>query len=99
MTIVCTILTIAAYQSWPLYQFDVKNVFLHGDLKEEVCMRLPQGFFGANHGDVAHLWRSLYGLKQDPRAWFEKFREAIIQLNFHQSPHDPSLFLCNTLPG
>lgn len=99
MTTVRTILAIAASQSWPLYQFDVKNAFLHGDLKEDVYMRLPQGFSGSNPGDVVHLRRSLYGLKQAPRAWFEKFQEAIIQLNFRQSPYDPSLFLHNTSGG
>jgi hypothetical protein len=33
MTTVRTIIVIAASQGWPLHQMDVKNVFLHGDLK------------------------------------------------------------------
>ena len=32
MTTVRTIVAIAASQSWRLYQMDVKNAFLHGDL-------------------------------------------------------------------
>eukprot|EP00268_Persea_americana_P046415 TRINITY_DN47812_c0_g1_i1.p1 TRINITY_DN47812_c0_g1~~TRINITY_DN47812_c0_g1_i1.p1 ORF type:complete len:104 (+),score=22.25 TRINITY_DN47812_c0_g1_i1:176-487(+) len=32
MTCVRTILAIAASHSWPLYQMDMKNAFLHGDL-------------------------------------------------------------------
>lgn len=33
-------ISLAANYGWPLYQFNVKNAFLHGDLKE-VYMTLP----------------------------------------------------------
>ena len=36
MTTVRTILAIASSKYWPLHQMDVKNAFLHGDLKEEI---------------------------------------------------------------
>ena len=36
MTFVRLLLSMAAMSSWPLYQLDIKNVFLHGDLAEEV---------------------------------------------------------------
>ena len=80
MTTVHTILAIVASQSWPLFQFDVKNAFLHGDLKEEVYVRLPQGFPKPSEGQVALSKRSLYGLKQAPRAWFDKFKDALLKL-------------------
>ncbi|KAJ8624003.1 hypothetical protein MRB53_032533 [Persea americana] len=41
MTSVTLLLAIAASKSCPLYQMDVKNAFLHGDLHEEVYMRIP----------------------------------------------------------
>lgn len=36
-------LSLVANIEWPLLQFDVKNAFLHGDLKKEVYMDLPMG--------------------------------------------------------
>ena len=45
MTIVQTIIVIATSQNWSLYQMDVKDDFLHGDLKEDIYMEPPHGLF------------------------------------------------------
>ncbi|RVW66265.1 Retrovirus-related Pol polyprotein from transposon RE1 [Vitis vinifera] len=57
---------------WPLQQLDVKNAFLHGDLKEEVYMKVPLGGLEEKfeQGRVCKVNKALYGLKQSPRAWF-----------------------------
>ena len=82
MTTIWTILAIAASQSWPLHQMDVKNVFLHGDLKEEIYMKLPSSMLPSSSSDVCKLRHSLDGLKQAPRAWFEKFRTTLFKFSF-----------------
>eukprot|EP00261_Vitis_vinifera_P033370 XP_019074613.1 PREDICTED: uncharacterized protein LOC109122377 isoform X2 [Vitis vinifera] len=38
-------LSMVAMCHWPLYQLDIKNAFLHGELLEEVYMEQPSGFF------------------------------------------------------
>jgi hypothetical protein len=43
MTTVRTIIVMATTKGWFLHQMDVKNVFLHGDLQEEVYMEQPPG--------------------------------------------------------
>ena len=44
MTSVRTFLSIATFKNWELYQMDVHNTFLHGDLDEEIYMKLLLGF-------------------------------------------------------
>ena len=44
MTFVRLFTSLAATHNWDLYQLDIKNVFLHGDLQEEVYMEQPPGF-------------------------------------------------------
>jgi hypothetical protein len=66
MTIVRTVLSIVASQDWPLHQMNVKNTFLHGDLKDEIYIAFPLGFSSSSFLDVCKLKRSLYKLKQAP---------------------------------
>ena len=99
MTTIRTILAIAASQSWRLHQMDVKNAFLHGDLQEEIYMKLPSGMTTSSPHDVFKLRRSLYGLKKAPRAWFEKFRSTLLSFSFTQSQYDSSLFLHTSTSG
>lgn len=56
------LMSLAANMDWPLLQFGVKNVFLHGDLKEEVYMDPPRGI-PEKEGMVCKPKKALYGLK------------------------------------
>jgi Reverse transcriptase (RNA-dependent DNA polymerase) len=60
-----TLISLAVNSKWKLHQLDVKNVFLHGDLLEEVYMEIPPGFStNQTTSKVYMLKKSLYGLKQ-----------------------------------
>ncbi|CAL9020404.1 unnamed protein product [Prunus brigantina] len=70
MNTIRVLISLAANMDWPLKQFDVKNAFLHGNLEEEVYMDFPPGYSNGGNTGVCRLRKSLYGLKQSPRAWF-----------------------------
>jgi hypothetical protein len=73
MNSIRVLLSIVANLDWPLHQFDIKNAFLHGDLKE-IYMDIPLGLEDSSSmGKICKLKKALFSLKQSPRAWFERF--------------------------
>ena len=92
VTVRCLI-AIAVKKEWIIHQLDVNNAFLHGDLKEEIYMRIPHGYDKGGGTKVCRLRKSLYGLKQASRNWYQKFTSALRDLRFKQSYADHSLFI------
>ena len=90
MTTIRSLLRVVAGKGWIVHQMDVHNAFLHGDLKEEVYMKLPQGF---KHYDPNKLHKVVYGLRQAPRCWYAKLTDALKRYGFKNSYADYSLFV------
>nr|GEY89359.1 copia protein [Tanacetum cinerariifolium] len=87
-------LAYAAHKSFFVFQMDVKTVFLHGSLKEDVYVCQPEGFIDADHpSHVYKLKKALYGLKQAPRAWYDELSTFLLHNHFFKGTIDPSLFL------
>lgn len=62
-------------------------------------MKQPLGFVDRDKPDhMCHLCKSIYSLKQAPRAWYNEFRLFLIQLGFVNSIADVSLFVLNKTP-
>jgi hypothetical protein len=91
MTTIRTLLAVASVRGWSISQLDVKNVFLNGELREHVYIPPPPEY-SVSEGMVCHLHRSLYRLKQTPRAWFQCFASVITAAGFSANGHDSALF-------
>ena len=81
ITSICCFLTDVVAKGWQLHQRNINSVFLHGDLEEDVYMRLPLGFQSSILSQVYKLNKSLYGLKQAPRQWFAKLSSSFVHID------------------
>ncbi|MBW0522697.1 hypothetical protein O181_062412 [Austropuccinia psidii MF-1] len=75
---------------------DIKTAFLYGSPEEDVFMKYPDGYpHERQEGTCLKLERSLYGLKQSPRCWYQHLTSVFKNLEFY-----PSLaYLCLFLQG
>nr|GEU67852.1 hypothetical protein [Tanacetum cinerariifolium] len=86
-------LAYTAHKCFTVYQMDVKTVFLHGSLKEDVYVYQPEGFIDTDYPrHVYKLKKALYGLKQAPRAWYDEMSTFLLQNGFSKGIIDPRLF-------
>ena len=94
------VLSVATNLGWELWQMDVKNAFLQGELEDEVYMLPPPGLEGmVKPGNVHRLKKAIYGLKQSPRAWYNKLSTTLNGRGFRKSELDHTLFTLNTPSG
>ncbi|GJW04000.1 retrovirus-related pol polyprotein from transposon TNT 1-94 [Tanacetum coccineum] len=93
MTTIRVVLAMCATYDLHLEQLDVKTVFLHGNLEEEIYMLQPEGFKQKGKENlVCRLNKSLYGLKQAPRCWYKRFDSFIRSLEYNRLHADPCAY-------
>ena len=72
-------------------QFDATNAFMNTDLNEEVYVPFPEGF--RQPGYCLLLVKALYGLRQAPRLWHEKFAQTLRSMGLKQAEDEACLFV------
>ena len=90
------LLATAAQKDLHLAQMDVKSAYLHSDIEEEIYLEQPQGFVKkANSGRklVCKLNKSIYGLKQAAKNWYEALTSLLLKKGFKRSRNDYCLFV------
>nr|GEZ71668.1 retrotransposon protein, putative, Ty1-copia subclass [Tanacetum cinerariifolium] len=83
ITSIRILIAITAIHNLIIHQIDVKTAFLNGELDEEIYIQQHKGFVvkGQDH-KVCKLVKSLYGLKQTPKQWHEKFDNTLLTNGF-----------------
>jgi hypothetical protein len=95
-TTVRSMMILAANQNLVTAQADITAAFVHAELKpkEHIYVHQPAGFRrGSNM--VLKLKKSVYGLRQAPRYFFEHLKERLesSSIGLVQSERDPCLFV------
>ena len=90
------LLATAAQKDLQLGQMDVKSAYLHSNIEEGIYLEQPQGFVKkANSGQklVCKLNKSIYGLKQAAKNWYEALTSLLLKEGFKRSRNDYCLFV------
>ena len=91
------VLAFAASEDYKTGQIDIKAAYLNGELtKDEVIhMKQAPGYEDNGTGGkmlVYRLKKSLYGLKQAGRRWYQKLVEIMMKLGFERCEGDQAVF-------
>jgi hypothetical protein len=74
-------------------QVDFTNAFAQAEMQEEVYVEPPKMFATGDGTDrILQLLKSLYGLKQDPKTFYQRLSAGLKQHGFIQYRHDTCMF-------
>jgi Reverse transcriptase (RNA-dependent DNA polymerase)/Integrase core domain/GAG-pre-integrase domain/gag-polypeptide of LTR copia-type/Chromo (CHRromatin Organisation MOdifier) domain len=87
------LLAIAAQEDLNIKQLDFDTAFLNASLKEDIYIKIPEGYMGELHNNnVLKLNKALYGLKQAPREWWLELDQFLNSLGYKASELDECLY-------
>jgi hypothetical protein len=87
--------SLCASMDFELDSVDVITAFLLADLKEEIYVKIPDGYpiEQGKSGKVLRLLKSLYGLKQSPRAWNEALDTYLKSMGFIPTSSERCIYI------
>jgi Reverse transcriptase (RNA-dependent DNA polymerase)/GAG-pre-integrase domain len=89
------LMAIAARNGWTLNNFDFDQAFLNSILGDDevIYMEQPPDYQTKDRREwVWRLLRSLYGLKQGSKNWYDTLHKAMLELGFTRSEADYGVF-------
>jgi len=90
-----SVFAMAARLDMELHQIDIKGAYLNGELtsRERIYMRQPPGYAQSPSSQVWRLRKTLYGLKQSGRRWYQRLCEIMMtHLRFSRCDVDMAVF-------
>lgn len=77
-----------------IYQLDIKIVFLNGFIEEDIYMSIPKGYpLPFNSNIACKLKKSIYGLKQSSRGWYQRRDQYLLKHKFQRLETNASIYI------
>ena len=92
------LLALAVQLGWEVETLDVDAAFLQANVHHEIYIRPPEGY-PCEPGDVLRLNRSLYGIKQAAREFYDLLRSVLEGIEFVCSLSDKCIFFWHSPDG
>lgn len=86
------LLALANEENMAIRQLDVKTAYLHGVLEEEVFMEQPPSG-NIKPDKVCKLQKSIYGLKQSGRTWYQTLDNTLKDLGYKRLETDRCVYI------
>ena len=98
------LISMAANLNLKMQLMDVVTAYLYGSLDSEIYMKVPEGLKipGPNQNRnmfSVRLQRSLYGLKQSGRMWFNRLSNFLLRRGYTNNDDCPCVFIKKSTDG
>jgi len=92
------LISLAVQKRLSMQLMDVVTAYLYGSLDSDLYMKVPDGISIPNQGTNRNMYcvklkRSLYGLKQSGRMWYNRLSEYLVQKGYSNSDDCPCVFI------
>ena len=92
------LISLVLFEKLEMRLIDIVTAYLYGSLDSNIYMKIPEGFKMPNACTPCNLFsiklqRSLYGLKQSGRMWYQRLSEYLIKERYKNDPICPCVFI------
>jgi hypothetical protein len=100
----CYLIYLVIQKHLSLQLMDVVTIYLYGSLDSDIYMKVPDGISipntSANHNMYyVKLVKSLYGLKQLGRIWYNRLKKFLLNKRYSNSNDCPYIFIRKSSTG
>ena len=97
---------LAVHENLEIHLMDVVTTYLYGSLDNEIYMKISEGLkmpkaYSSKPREMCsiRLQKSLYGLKQSRRMWYNRLSEYLIKQDYIYDAICPCIFIKKTISG